>query len=51
MQILLAAAVAQWIRHWPPKPGIVGSSPTGGNYFFNFLTWTSNVSMFDVILQ
>ena len=24
------ASVAQWIRHRPPKPGIVGSSPTGG---------------------
>ena len=24
------APVAQWIRHWPPKPGIVGSSPIWG---------------------
>ena len=24
------ASVAQWIRHWPPKPGIAGSSPAGG---------------------
>ena len=27
------ASVAQWIRHRPPKPGIVGSSPTGGGDF------------------
>ena len=24
--------VAQWIRHRPTEPGIVGSSPTGVNY-------------------
>ena len=27
-----AAPVAQWIRHWPPKPGIVGSSPIWGDW-------------------
>uniref|UniRef100_A0A1B0A8K0 Uncharacterized protein n=1 Tax=Glossina pallidipes TaxID=7398 RepID=A0A1B0A8K0_GLOPL len=26
----LTAPVAQWIRHRPPKPGIVGSSPIWG---------------------
>ena len=26
-----SASVAQWIRHWPPKPGIAGSSPAGGS--------------------
>ncbi len=24
------APVAYWIRHWPPKPGIVGLSPIWG---------------------
>ena len=24
--------MAQWIRHWPPKPGIVGSSPIWGDW-------------------
>ena len=32
--VISTAAVAQWIRHWPPKPGIVGSSPTGGSNVF-----------------
>ena len=27
---MLYASVVQWIRHWPPKPEIVGSSPVGG---------------------
>ena len=27
-----AAPVAQWIRHWPPKPGIMGSSPIWGDW-------------------
>ncbi len=27
--------MAQWIRHRPPKPRIVGSSPTVGNLLFN----------------
>ena len=29
----VAALVAQWIRHRPPKPGIAGSSPAGGSVF------------------
>ena len=37
--IITRASVAQWIRHWPPKPGIAGSSPAGGwNIFWNFIS-------------
>ena len=32
------AHVAQWIRHRPPKPRIVGSSPTVGKLFRFFFT-------------
>jgi hypothetical protein len=31
--LITAAHVAQWIRHRPPKPRIVGSSPTVGKLF------------------
>ena len=36
---LQRAHVAQWIRHRPPKPRIVGSNPTVGKLYFtrNFL--------------
>ena len=29
----ISVHVAQWIRHRPPKPRIVGSSPTVGKLF------------------
>ena len=31
--VSILAHVAQWIRHRPPKPRIVGSSPTVGKLF------------------
>ena len=51
------ATVAQWIRHWPPRPicdkillhesepGIAGSSPAGGFvelFFFSILVCNDN---------
>ena len=36
-----SASVAQWIRHWPPKPGIAGSSPAGG--WSSFEVWLHDV--------
>ena len=38
---LQRAHVAQWIRHRPPKPRIVGSSPTVGKLFS--LSFTNQV--------
>lgn len=40
------ASVAQWIRHRPPKPRIVGSSPTRGTKLF--LQHKINAQKFDI---
>lgn len=37
------ASVAQWIRHRPPKPRIVGSSPTRGTANSLFVTILINL--------